>query len=48
MWRQMRVRLTDDQVKQMDVLECHYRETTHSKTFNKMLQKCYDDFKNNL
>lgn len=48
MQKEIRVRLTIEQQKQMQVLWGQYRTYKNTKTFNKMLQKCYEDFKNNL
>ena len=48
MQKELRARLTLEQQKQMNVLWGQYKTYTNPKTFNIMLQKCYDDFKNNL
>lgn len=48
MAKELRARLTEEQQKQMGILGGQYRTPNNTKTFNKMLQECYTNFKNNL
>ena len=48
MSKELRVRLTEDQVNKMYVLWGKYRTPTNTKIFDRMLRECYEDFKNNL